>query len=97
MAADLLTLVLTPADASSLVARRVRAARRRAGWSQAELARRAGVGVATIGRLEGSGRGQLSTLYQVAAALGHLRDFEHLLAADEPRTLDELRSRGSDR
>ncbi len=91
--ADLSTLLLTPADASALVADRVRAARRRVGWTQAELARRAGVGVATIGRLEASGQGQLSTLYQVCAALGRLRDFEEVLAVEVPGTLEELRER----
>ncbi len=46
-----------------------------------------------MARLERSGRGQIATLLRVASALGRLRDFEALLAAPEPTSLEELRSR----
>ncbi len=86
-------LLLTVPDASSLLAERIRAARKRQRLTQAELAERAMVSVATIHRLERDGTGQVVSLLRVLSALGHLRDLEALLAQPEPRTLDELRAR----
>jgi len=87
------TLLLTPADASELIAARARAARKRAGMTQAELAERADVSTATVARLEASGTAQLATFLRILAALGHLRDIDGLLAAPEARTMAELRRR----
>lgn len=88
-------LALTPADVERSLAERLRAARRARGWTQAELARRSGVSVPTIARMERSGQGQLSSLTRLCAALGRLQDFDGLLAAAPPATLDELRRRGT--
>ena len=88
MIADVL---ISPGDVERLLAGRIRAARSRRGWSQQEMADRAGLGIATVARLERSGRGQLTSLVRIAAALGRLRDFEALLATGQPRSLDELR------
>lgn len=85
--------LLTVPDATSLIAKRVLAARKRQGLTQAQLAERALVGVTTIHRLERDGTGQLTTLLRVMAALGHLRDVDALLQQPEPRTLAELRER----
>ncbi len=87
------TLLLTVPDATRLLAERLRAARKRQRLTQAELAQRALVGVATIQRLERDGTGQVTTLLRVLSALGHLRDVESLLVQAEPKTLDELRAR----
>lgn len=87
------TLLLTVPDATSLLATRVREARKRQGLTQAQLAERAVVGVATIQRLERDGTGQLTTFLRVLSALGHLRDVGLVLQQPEPRTLDELRAR----
>lgn len=86
-------LLLTVPDATALLARRIREARKRQGLTQAELAERALVGVATVQRLERDGAGQLTTFLRVLSALGHLRDVEELLQQPEPRTLEELRAR----
>lgn len=86
-------LILTVADAASLLATRTRAARRRRGWTQAELAGRAGVSLATITRLEGTGTAQLANFLRVMAALGHLADVDALLDEPEPTSMDELRRR----
>lgn len=87
-------LVLTPGDAEQLLADRLKAARKRSGLTQAELAERALVGVATVARLESTGRGQIATLLRVLAVLGHLRDVEALLPEPGPTTLDALRRLG---
>jgi len=87
------SILLAPGDVERLLAQRIRAARRGRGWTQQELASRAGLGIATIARLESKGRGQIASLVRVAGALGRLRDFESLLDADVPTSLDELRRR----
>lgn len=43
--------------------------RRKAGWSQKELAERSGLGVATIGRLEQGTNAQYRTIDKLAEAL----------------------------
>jgi transcriptional regulator with XRE-family HTH domain len=48
----------------------VRVLRRRAGWSQVELARRAGMGQAAVSRVENSGRTYPHIVARLAAALG---------------------------
>lgn len=90
---DDLLLAPTPADVERALARRIRDARRARAWTQAELARRSGLSVATIARLERSGQGQISSLVGVCAALDRLDDFDPLLKAHAPTTLDELRRR----
>ncbi len=86
------SLLLAPGDVERLLAQRIRALRKARGWSQEQLAERAGLGVATVARLERSGRGQIASLLRIASALGRLRDFEPLLAAPEPTSLEEIRS-----
>lgn len=89
----MIDILLTPHDLHQRLAQRVRALRKRQAWTQKELAERAGVGVATVARLERSGQAQLSTLLQVSAALGRLKDFEGVLQAPEPTSMAELLGR----
>ena len=91
---DDLLLLPTPTSVERLLGERVREARRRRGWTQAELAQRAGLGVATVARFEASGQGQVSTLTRLCDALGHLDDLGAVLRAPPPTTLDELRREG---
>ena len=86
-----LPLALTPGDVEGALAHRVRGARKARGWTQAELARRSGLSMATIARLERSGLGQLSSLIRVCAAFDRLDDFDAVLKATAPSSLDELR------
>jgi transcriptional regulator with XRE-family HTH domain len=88
---NFLLLAMTPADVERMLAGRVRAARKARGWSQAELARRSGLGVATVARFEQSGLGQFSSLVRMCAALERLEDFDSVLREPAPATLEELR------
>lgn len=88
-------LLLTPGDASALLSRRVREARKARGWNQTELAERAGVSVNTVARLEQSGSAQLGNFLRILTALGHLADLEAVLRPPEPRSMDELRERAT--
>jgi transcriptional regulator with XRE-family HTH domain len=90
---DDLLLTLTPADVEAALARRLRDARRSRGWTQAELAKRSGLSVATVARLEQAGQGQLSSLLHLCGALGRLEDFDAVLKAPAPASLAELRRR----
>jgi transcriptional regulator with XRE-family HTH domain len=90
---DDLFLALTPADVERALAARLKAARRGRGWTQSEIARRSGLSLATVARLERSGQGQISSLTRLCAALGRLDDFDALLRPAAPTSLDELRRR----
>lgn len=88
---DDLFFALTPADVERTLAERLREARKARGFTQAELAHRAGLGLATVARLERAGQGQISSLTRLCAALGRLEDFEGLLKPATPTTLEALR------
>ena len=90
---DDLLLVHTPADIQAALARRLREARKAKGWTQAELATRSGLSVATVARLEQSGQGQISSFIHLCTALGRLDDFDAVLKSTAPSSLDELRRR----
>ena len=56
-------------DCNLLVARKIKTLRKQNGWSQAELAERAHLGLRTIQRLERAGQASSSTLRSTACAL----------------------------
>jgi transcriptional regulator with XRE-family HTH domain len=88
---DDLLLLLSPTDIEETLARRVRSQRKAKGWTQAELARRSGLSIATVARLEQAGQGQISSLIRIVSALGRLEDFDGLLQEATPRSMAELR------
>jgi transcriptional regulator with XRE-family HTH domain len=90
---DDLFLALSPADVERILAARLRQVRQNRGWTQLELAKRSGLGLATVARLERTGQGQIASLTRLCAALGRLDDFEAFLRPAAPTTLDELRRR----
>ena len=81
----------TETEMAQDLAARVRAARLQLGWSQNELARRAGLRPATYRLFEQTGRIALLRLLRVLAVLDRLREFDQVCAPSEaPRSLDEL-------
>lgn len=86
-----LLIALTPADIEAALARRLHVARKARDWTQAELARRSGLSIATVARFEQSGQGQVSSLIRFCAALGCLDDFDGVLRTPAPASLEELR------
>jgi len=89
---DDLLLITTPADAAHALGQRLRAERKRQKLTQAALAKRSGLSIATIARLETSGQGQIASLVRAIAALQRLDDLQALLKPAGPATLDELRA-----
>ncbi len=72
----------------------VRLARQREVWTQADLARRSGVPMTTISRLERTGLASTDTLFKVLFALNRLDAFEDMLKAQLrlvkfPKTLED--------
>lgn len=57
----------------------IRLARQREEWTQADLARRSGVPMTTISRLERTGLASTDTLFKVLFALNKLDAFEDML------------------
>ncbi len=60
---------------------------------QRDLARRAGVGLATVQRFERTGRASLENVLRIALALGVDARFDQLFAAPEYRSIDEVLER----
>lgn len=81
----------TEQEVARELAARVRAARLQLGWSQNELAQRAGLRPATYRLFEQTGQIALMRLLRVLAMLGRLNDVEQICAASEaPRSLADL-------
>jgi transcriptional regulator with XRE-family HTH domain len=75
------------------LARRVKALRLERGWTQEEVAERAGVAPATYRRFERSGRVSLERLLKLAVVLDARAGFEQLFTPGPARSLDELEER----
>jgi transcriptional regulator with XRE-family HTH domain len=81
----------TELEVAQELAARVRTARLQLGWSQDELARRAGLRPVTYRLFEQTGRIALLRLLRVLSVLGRLPDVDQVCAlSDAPRSLDEL-------
>ncbi|HEX7022097.1 MAG TPA: helix-turn-helix transcriptional regulator [Trueperaceae bacterium] len=78
---------------ANLLAQRVKTLRLERGWTQDELAERAGVTLASYRRFERTGRIALERLLWIALALGSLKDFDILFQRPPAKTLDELEQR----
>jgi HTH-type transcriptional regulator / antitoxin HipB len=81
----------TPEETQGLLAKRVKSLRRgHLRWSQAELARRAGVSLPTVSRFEKSGAITLENFLKVCFALGKLDDLKGFLVEPQARTMVEF-------
>lgn len=88
-------LLYSPAEVTLELADRVRARRLLRGWTQAELAKRAGVVLVTLKKFERTGQISLERLLLIAAALDELSGFRKLFEPPAARSLDELEARAN--
>ena len=89
---NILTLV-TPEDVLAELKTLVRLVRQREAWTQADLARRSGVPMTTISRLERTGLASTDTLFRILFALDKLDPLadmfkEQLRLTKFPKTLE---------
>ena len=82
--------VSSPAEISVALGRRIQARRLAHGWTQRELAERAGVALDTLKKFERTGQVSLLRLVRLVIALGGTDELEALLASHAPRSLDDL-------
>lgn len=88
---DNMLALKTESEVAQELANRVRTIRLQLGWSQDELARRAGLRPATYRLFEQTGRIALLRLLKVLSVLDRLPDIDPVCAlGDTPRSLDEL-------
>ena len=82
-----------PRDMARTLAGRAKSLRLERGWTQQEVALRAGLALATYRRFERTGRISLERLLKLAVVLDARAGVEHLFAAGPARSLDELEQR----
>ena len=82
--------LITPHEMGLQVAKRVQALRLAQNWTQATLAKRAGVSLGSYRRFEQTGEIAFSSLLLVATALGRHSDFHALFQPPPAQTLAEL-------
>jgi transcriptional regulator with XRE-family HTH domain len=80
----------TPRELSLAMAARIRALRLERGWTQQELADRAGIAFATYRAFERAGRISLERLLKIATVLDALAGFDQLFTPPPARSLSEL-------
>lgn len=83
----------TPGEIGRLLAGRVRALRLQRGWTQQEMADRAGLTLATYRRFERTGRIALERLLRIAVILDARAGFNQLFATPPAQSLAELAER----
>jgi HTH-type transcriptional regulator / antitoxin HipB len=83
----------TPGEVGRLLGGRVRALRLQRGWTQQEMAGRAGLTLATYRRFERTGRIALERLLRIAVILDALAGFDLLFAPPPAQSLAELAER----
>ena len=83
----------TPTEIAKEIASRVRAQRLLRGWTQRELAERAGLTLATYRRFERTGRIAFERLLRIAVLLDAQAGFERIFELPRARSLSELAER----
>lgn len=82
-----------PSDMAGSLAKRVKALRLLRAWTQATLAQRAGVTVASYRRFETTGKASLELVLKVAHALARLEEFDQIFQSPPARSIEELEQR----
>ena len=72
------------------IAKRLRAIRKKEGWSQAELARRSGVSLGSIKRFENKHEISFSSLVKIATVLGYAGEFHDLFVRSNYQSIQEV-------
>mgnify|MGYP000907648051 FL=1 len=83
-------MLKVPAELLSDLGEAIRARRVAFNYSQQEAARRAGIGVRTLRRMEAEGQGTIESLINVAIALRCEDGFGDLFPLPPARSMDEL-------
>ncbi|MDF0604528.1 helix-turn-helix domain-containing protein [Neisseriaceae bacterium TC5R-5] len=92
-------VLASPQEICTTLGKRLRAQRLNRGWSQQELATRAGMSVGTIRNIEHKGQATLETIVQLALILKLADDLKEVFEikvhtiADIDRTLNTVRQR----
>jgi transcriptional regulator with XRE-family HTH domain len=74
---------LLPSDIMALLSERAKLVRKKAKYSQSELAMRSGVSLGSIKRFETSGQISLESLLKLAHVLGRVDDFKNIFELDD--------------
>lgn len=94
--ANIMALLLySPFEVATEIADRARSLRLLRGWTQREMAKRAGVALSTLKMFEHGGQISLDRLLRIAAALDDLDSFRKLFELPRARSLDELEARAA--
>ncbi len=83
-------VLISPHEAALAIGQRLKEHRLAQNVSQRELARRAGVSVPTVKRLEAGGRGSIEHLLLVAWTLGLEDVFADLIPSPAPQRIEDL-------
>lgn len=83
-------ILQTPRDLTRTIAGRVRALRLERGWTQREIAARAGIAFETYRAFERTGSISLERLMKLAVVLDARTDIEQLFRPAAAQSLDEL-------
>ena len=90
MSIKVLSKIILPGQMQKEVALREKERRRRMGYTQAELAQRAGVSVGSLRRFEQTGQISFASLVSLSYALGCSQELEGLFAKPAYRSIEEV-------
>lgn len=82
--------IYMPSELKLEIAKKAKALRLQKKFKRTTLAEMSGVSASSIKRFETTGQVSLTSLLQIANALGVLDDFNSLFKAENPMTLSEL-------
>ena len=85
-----LTKLMLPGQAKQSVAQREKRRRKRLGYTQAQLAQKAGMSLGSLRRFEQTGDISFSSLVSLCYALGCAIDLEGLFSAPAYRSIEEV-------